>query len=60
MKTETRYEITVWNQTNGDVEKFVRSATQAELEEIEDRYGDDPIFEVVIDSEWEAEIDDEE
>ena len=57
MPSERRYEITVWNQTNGDVERYVREATEAEFAEIRQWYEDEPYCEVVIDSEWEVEAD---
>lgn len=52
-KVRTHYEVTVWNQTNGDIEKYVRDATEEELNELYDYYEDEPYCEVVIDREWE-------
>ena len=59
MKTEWRYEITVWNQSNGDVVAYRRDATEEELEQMQEWYEDEPFHEVVIDNEWEVEINDE-
>lgn len=57
MPTETRYEITVWNQTTGDVEKYLADATEGELQECRDYFADEPWCEVVIDRHWEVETD---
>lgn len=54
-----RYEITVWNNATGDVVKYARGATEAELADIEEYYGDEPGHEVVIDNEWEEEDDED-
>ncbi|MDB6036041.1 MAG: hypothetical protein JWM16_6379 [Verrucomicrobiales bacterium] len=53
------YEITVWNNTNGDVEKYVADADEKRLAELRDYYEDQPWCEVIIDREWEEEDDDE-
>lgn len=54
-KTEMHYEVTVWNQTNGDIERKVWDATEEELEELREWYEDEPWLEIVIDREWEVE-----
>lgn len=58
-RTEWRYEVTVWNQTNGDVEKYERDCSEERLKEIQDWYEDEPWMDVVIDREWEETVDDE-
>lgn len=58
-KTQWLYEVTVWNQTNGNVEKYISEATEEELQECRDYFEDEPWCEVVIDREWEAPLDDE-
>lgn len=50
---EPRYEISVWNIVEGDLVKKLWEATEAELAEIEERYRDEPFYEVVIDRDWE-------
>jgi hypothetical protein len=57
-KTETRYEISVWNIVEGDVVKKLWEATDAELADIKERYGDEPFYDIVIDREWEEVSDD--
>ena len=52
-KTEWHYEVTVWNQTNGDVERKFWDITENELDELRDQYEDEPWLDVVIDREWE-------
>ena len=52
-KTEWHYEVTVWNQTNGDVERKCWDITENELDELRDQYEDEPWLDVVIDREWE-------
>lgn len=47
-----RYEISVWDNVNGDVVKYVRKADEEELSELEDWYNDDGVHQVVIDREW--------
>lgn len=54
-KPVTRYEISVWNIVNGDHVKKLWEATEKELQEIEDWYGDEPFYQIVIDREWEEE-----
>ncbi len=39
--------ITVWNQTNGDIEKVVRDATERQLREIEEQY-DEPWYDIEV------------
>lgn len=41
------YEVTVWNVTNGDIVKKLWNASEADLQEIEEYYGDEPIYEIV-------------
>lgn len=55
---EPRYEISVWNIVEGDLVKKLWDATEAELTDIEDRYGDEPFYDIVIDREWDEESDD--
>lgn len=52
-KLEWHYEVTVWNQTNGDVERKCWDITERELDELRDQYEDEPWLDVVIDREWE-------
>lgn len=56
MPTETRYEITVWNLIDGDIAAYRREATEEELADIETWYGGDAIHDIVIDNEWEVEV----
>lgn len=54
-KPSTRYyEVTVWNQTNGDVVRKVWQATESELDELRAWHADEPWLDIVIDREWEA------
>ena len=53
----THYEITVWNVTNGDIERKCWDADEDELREVEEMYGDEPLYDVVIDREWEEDYD---
>lgn len=53
----TLYEVSVWNNTNGDIEKYVSEATEEELAEIQEYFEDEPWCQVVIDREWEEEDD---
>lgn len=50
---EYRYEISVWNIVEGDVVRKLWDASEDDLEAIEEQYGDEPFYEVVIDREWE-------
>jgi hypothetical protein len=59
-KTETRYEITVWNTFTGDIERKWWRGTAEDLDEAEMGYLDKPWFEVIVDREWEAEVEEEE
>ena len=43
------YEITVWT-FDGDVVKVIDRATDDDLDEIEERYGDDPRYIIQVDS----------
>lgn len=54
----TRYEVTVWNNTNGDIEKYFSDVSDDELEDIRESYSDEPWLEVVIDKEWDEADDD--
>ena len=55
--TEPRCEISVWNIVEGDLVEKLWEATEAELSDIEERYRDEPFYEVVIDRDWEIESD---
>lgn len=55
----TMYEITVWDIFEGDVLKKCWEADEDELSEIEEQYSDEPGVQVVIDREWEEDIDDD-
>lgn len=46
-ENEDLYEITVWNH-EGDVVKKIWSASQKDADEIEEQFGDDTMFIVVI------------
>ena len=52
-KMVAHYEVTVWNQSNGDIMRYVSDATEAELDELRNYYDDEPWAAVVIDREWE-------
>lgn len=54
-KMEVRYEISVWNITNGDLVRKLWEATEADRGQIEEQYDDEPFYEIVIDREWEEE-----
>lgn len=54
----THYEITVFNQLNGDIERYLRDATQEELDELIEWFAEEPWCEVVIDHQWEEPDDD--
>ena len=56
MPTETRYEITVWDLIEGEVVAYRSDATEEELADLETWYGGDTIHDVVIDNEWEVEV----
>lgn len=43
-----RFRVTVWNLTEGDIEKKLWEASQREVDEIEARYEDEPGFEIQI------------
>lgn len=53
----THYEISVWNNVEGDLVKKLWDASQAELDHLEEYYADEPFYQVVIDREWEEEDD---
>ena len=40
------YEVTVWNLTNGDIERKLWRATQDDLEALIKQYEDEPFYEV--------------
>lgn len=42
------YEVTVWNVTNGDIEKKLWRATETDLREVEEQYGGSPRHEIQI------------
>lgn len=48
------FEVTVWNQTNGDIEAKLWDASEEELDALRERFEDQPWCEVVIDREWES------
>lgn len=56
-KMVTHYEISVWNNVEGDLVKKLWDASQAELDELEEKYRDEPFYQIVIDREWEEEDD---
>ena len=56
---EPRYEISVWNNTNGDHVRKLWEATEADYQALLEQYEDEPFFEVVIDRQWEVRADDE-
>lgn len=58
-RTEWRYEVTVWNNINGDVEKYERDCSEERLQELRDWYAYEPWLEVVIDRSWEEALDEE-
>jgi len=53
---EWRYEVTVWNQSNGDIEKYISNATEEELEECRAYFEEEPWCEVVIDRAWQEDV----
>lgn len=55
-ETETHYEITVWNTLSGDIERKWWNATEKDLDEAEEQFGDAPWLEVIVEREWEVEI----
>lgn len=54
-KMVMHYEISVWNNVEGDLVKKVWDGTEEELREIEEYYEDEPFYQVIIDREWEEE-----
>lgn len=52
-KTEWHFAVTVWNQTNGDIEEHRSDITEQELTDLREWYADEPWLAVVIDREWE-------
>lgn len=53
-KVRMHYEVTVWNTSNGDIEKYMSDATEDELQSCIDYYWDEPMYEVLIDDQWEV------
>lgn len=47
MEGDATYEVTVWDLTNGDVVKKLWHASEAELQEVEEYYGNEPMYEIV-------------
>lgn len=58
-KTETRLEISVWNIVEGDHVKKLWDASWADYDALVEQYEDEPFYDVVIDREWEEEVEDE-
>jgi hypothetical protein len=54
---EPRFEISVWNNVEGDVVKKLWDACQDDYDALLEQYEDEPFYEVVIDREWEADDD---
>lgn len=54
-----RYEVSVWNVVEGDHVKKLWEATEKELDDLRERYVDEPFYQVIVDREWEEEDDDE-
>ena len=42
------YRVTVWNQTNGDIEEKLWEASERELRAVEERWADEPGIEIQI------------
>jgi hypothetical protein len=42
------YEVTVWNDSNGDIVKKLWEATEDEVDDIRERYEDEPFHSVVV------------
>lgn len=42
------YDVTVWNTMNGDIVKKLWSASQAELDELQEQFEDEPFCDVQI------------
>jgi hypothetical protein len=51
---EPRFEISVWNNVEGDVIKKLWDASQDDYDALLEQYEDEPFYEVVIDREWEV------
>jgi len=47
-KDVERYEVTVWNVVDGDILEVNYEASQRDLDEIEERYEDEPGIEIQI------------
>lgn len=43
-----RYEVEVWNIVEGDLVKKLWDATEDEVAEVEERYADEPFYDVVV------------
>jgi hypothetical protein len=54
---EPRYEISVWNNVEGDVVQKLWDASQDDYDALLEQYEDEPFYEVVIDREWEVDAD---
>lgn len=57
-ETVTKLEISVWNIVEGDHVKKLWDATWDDYDRLIEQYKDEPFYDVVIDREWEEEIDD--
>jgi len=53
-----RFEISVWDNSNGNLVQKLWNTTGAYLDEIEEFYSDKPFIDVVIDRVWEEDGDD--
>ncbi len=45
---EKLFEVTVWDMFDGDIVKKLWEATEDDIEEIEENYGDDPRYSIDI------------
>lgn len=45
---EPTYEVTVWNDSNGDIVKKLWNATASEVEEVREQYEDEPYYSVQV------------
>lgn len=53
-RTKSRFELSVWDNINGDVVKKLWDASEEEYDALVEQYEDEPGHEVVIDREWDA------
>ena len=51
-KDVVKYEITVWNMIDGDILEKNWEATERDLDDIEERYRDEPNIEIEIEEKW--------